>query len=247
MSITVLRQCPSYSTLTSFDNFDSYAFDEFSIQQEIRSKQYEETRRAINNFREKYLVPGQSCRLEEIGKILTERGNSHVIEHLVTSISDYLQVSIDGLEFKLDKPIFPKRKHTFLTINIPTICLREHVEAEYTPESFANFLEAVKQWIPEYLSIEEKVVAQEKQRLMACTLAFDLMKRTIEPILERKGYYCSMLGPSYANKASIRINSDEKISLDLTVDLLEDFLEQLVNLVESLPQLPSKLEKKLPF
>lgn len=247
MSITMLGQRPSYSSLVSFDNFDSYAFDEFSIQQEVRSKQYEETRRAINNFREKYLVSGQSCRLEEIGEILTERGNSYVIEHLETSISDHLQVSIDGLEFELDKPIFPKRKHAFLTINIPSICLREHIEAEYTPESFADFLEAVKQWIPEYLSIEEKVISQEKQRLMACTLAFDLMKRTIEPILERKGYYCSMLGPSYANKASIRINSDEMISLDLTVDLLEDFLEQLVNIVESLPQLPSKLEKKLPF
>ena len=82
---------------------------------------------------------------------------------------------------------------------------------------------------------------------MACKMAYDLMKRTIEPILEDKGYYYYLLEPNQNNKARIRINSDEMISLDISVDLLENFLEKLVNIVESLPSLPQKLERKLPF
>ena len=240
MSLPILGRSQPLSSLLSVD------FDDFSIQQEIRKQQYEETCKAFKSFSKKYLVSGQSCRLEELGNILTERGNSYVVDHLETSISDHLQVIIGGLEFELDKPIFPKRKHHYLTISIPSICIREQIEAEYTPDSLSDFLEAVMQWIPKYLSIEEQVLAREKQRQMACTLAFDLMKRTIEPILEGKGYYYNLLGPDYKNKASIIINSDEVISLYLTVDLLEDFLEQLVNLVESLPQIV-KDRKKAPI
>jgi hypothetical protein len=73
------------------------------------------------------------------------------------------------------------------------------------------------------------------------------MKRSVEPILEEKGYYYAFMGPDFNNKATIRINSDEMISIILDIELLDDFLEQLVNLVKSLPKLPQKLEEKLPF
>lgn len=240
MSIPMIRRRPSFDSLSGFE------FDDYSIQQKIQSLQHEQTREAFKYLREKHLVSGEPCCLESLGRILSERGSS-LIEHQETSISDHLHVYIDGVEFELDKPLFPKRKHNYISINIPSICVREQIKAEYTPESIAVFLEAVKQWIPEYLSIEEKVVAQEKQRQMACKMAYDLMKRTIEPILEDKGYYYYLLEPNQNNKARIRINSEEMISLDISVDLLENFLEKLVNIVESLPSLPQKLERKLPF
>ena len=226
----------------SSGSISGFEFDDYSIQQKILSQQREQTREAFKYFREKYLVPGEPCYLEGLGRVLSERGNSQ-IEHQETSISDHLHVYMDGVEFELDKPLFPKRNHNHISINVPSICAREQIEAEYTPESIAVFLEAVKQWIPEYMSIEEKVVAQEKKRQMAYKMAFDLMKRTIEPILENKGYYYYLLEPNHHNKARIRINSDEMISLDISVDLMEDFLAKLVNLVESLPSLPQKLER----
>ena len=229
MSIPILGHRRLFSTLSSL------YFDDYSIQQKIHRQQYEQTRRAFKSFKETYLVTGKSAELENLDRILTERDSSYVIEHIETSITDHLKVSMNGIEIELDKPLFPKRKNPYISINIPSIAIREQIESTYTPESIADFLVAVKDWVPEYLSIEENVMIQEKQRQMACTMSFDLMKRRIGPILESKSYHYDLIGPDYNNKASLRITVSEALIITLEVNLLEDFLNQVVKYVESLP------------
>ena len=229
MSIPILGRRRLFSTLSSFD------FDEYSIHQEIHRQQYEQTRKAFKSFKENHLVTGQSVDFGNLERILIERDNSYVIEHLETSMSDHLKVCIDGTEIELDKPLFPKRKNPYISINIPSIAIREQIESKYTPDSIVDFLIAVKDWIPEYLSIEENAMIQEKQRQMACTMAFDLIKRTIEPILDGKNFQHTLIGPEYNNKASLRIAVSDAFVITLEVNLLEDFLDQVVKYVESLP------------
>lgn len=231
MNIPISGHSTIFSSVLSLD------FDESSIQLEIHRQQYGQRRKAFKAFKETHLVSGKSVSLEDVGRILTVRDGSYVIEHIKTSICEQLHVCMDGIQIELDKPLFPKRKNPQIAINIPSIAIREHIGSSYTADSIADFLIAVKEWVPEYMAIEENVMIQEKQRQMACKIAFDLMKRTIEPVLDRKNYHYNLIGPDYNNKANIRITSNEIISINIDVDLLEDFLEKLVAVLESLPEL----------
>jgi hypothetical protein len=122
MSIPILKTSPFFSS-----NLYSTDFDDYSIKQAIRHEQYEQTRKAFCTFREKHLAPGDSCNLETLGSILTERGKSEVIEHQVTSVSDHLCINIDGIEFDIEKPLFAKRRNPYLSIKIASIGLIHHI------------------------------------------------------------------------------------------------------------------------
>lgn len=242
MSFPMIRRLKSSGSVLGYDGFDDY-----KIEQTIRSEQYKETRKAFKKYNGQHLVPGVSCCLKELGRILVERGHSQLIQHQETSISEHLLINIDGVEFELDKPTFPKRKHSYLTINIPSLLISKQIESSYTPESFADFLVAIKEWISTYMSIEERVIAQEKQREMACKVALDLLVRTAEPVLKEKGYDYIFYGPDHKNNASLRIHFGSVFEMTLEVNLMENFVNKLKMVLGSLPPNEAKFNSMSSF
>jgi hypothetical protein len=91
-------------------------------------------------------------------------------------------------------------------------------------------------WIPEYLMIEERMLAEEKQRKLACGIALDLLKKRLGQILDDKGYEHNVIWREYEDRAKIRITVSEIFQISLEVNLLEDFLGQVTQIVESLPE-----------
>ena len=74
-------------------------------------------------------------------------------------------------------------------------------------------------------------------------LAIDLLKRNIGAILEEKGYKY-VIYPSHTNKASLIITFSDVFKMTLEVDLMEDFLDQVRRIVESLPTNEVNVEDK---
>ena len=104
-----------------------------------------------------------------------------------------------------------------------------------TPESIAEFLLSLLDWIPEYMQIDEKLKAEMKQEEMALQIAFDLLDRVVCPMLDQKGYDYNLDTMVNRNKASFRIKISKALMITFEVDLLQDFLDQVVKYVESLP------------
>ena len=104
-----------------------------------------------------------------------------------------------------------------------------------TPESIAEFLLSLLDWIPEYMQIDEKLKAEMKQEEMALQIAYDLLERVVSPMLDQKGYDYNLDTMVNRNKASFRIKISEALMITFEVDLLQDFLDQVVKYVESLP------------
>ena len=207
---------------------------DFDIEDKIRLEQYKQTRLAIDRITDKYAIHNDLCKLEDVARILTQRG-SQVVSHTETSISDHLIVKIGQHEFNVEKPLFPNRINPIINISVNALQIKESIPGEYSAHSIANILEDISDWIPEYISIAERVTIQEMKIRMACEMALDILKRIIEPILSEKGYCYSIIPFERENKASIRINPIGPVNITLHVDLLEDFLEEVRSFVESLP------------
>ena len=107
---------------------------------------------------------------------------------------------------------------------------------ERPADSIADLILAIEGWLPEYYSIEDKCLAEEKQKRMACEIALDLLKRTVRPILEKKNYEFSVMYGGDRNTAKVRIFMNDIISMSINVNLTEDFINPITKVVDSLPE-----------
>ena len=213
-------------------------FFDFSVQHMIREEQYRQSVKAIRAFADKHTVKrDEECTMAEVRDDLISKGvNQESITYSTTEYLDHLEVRINGATYTLDIPLFPKKRKG-RSIRFASIENHFHQELELksVPEGVADFILAVVAWIPEYLMIEERMLAEEKQRKLACGIALDLLKKRLGQILDDKGYEHNVIWREYEDRAKIRITVSEIFQISLEVNLLEDFLGQVTQIVESLP------------
>lgn len=80
-----------------------------------------------------------------------------------------------------------------------------------------------------------------KQKEIACEIAFDALKRTMTPILEEKGYM-NFSFSTFKETAHIDVQFNGGVSISINVELLEDFLDETMNVLQSLPQFQKSTE-----
>ena len=178
-----------------------------------------------------------ACSLADVKEIIENAGEKYVCNKFESNdFLEELRVTIDGTEFKLSISLFPKKKKdTGISMSVKDENLRATLSCRTKPESIVKFLEEIASWMPEYKMIEEKWKEEQKKKELACDIAFDLLKRFAEEKLESKGYSFTVENTRYQYRARIRISIPKGIEITFMISLLEDFYEELSQIVNSLP------------
>lgn len=208
-----------------------------SIRFTIQEEQNKARKKALKKFNTELIRPGVQCRLAEIRDDLMFKGISQEkMYYMINDFREELVVKLDNGIFNLTIPLFPKTKRgRWISLTVRSCEVDTTLPTSSSPESIADFILAIEQWIPEYMAIEERVTTEEKQRKMAYDIAYDVFSRTILEMLKEKGYSCETVHLGYDNLVSVNIRVSEVFSINLQVNLLEDFIVQVSKIVQALP------------
>lgn len=214
-----------------------------TIEGKIIKEKHNLSKKALERFdKECVSLQDSACTLLEVRNELIARGvGESCLKHSLDDFSDKLEITINDIAYNLEIPCFPKRKSgraIGLTTGLPG--LRHHFGITSSPAGIAQFIIALTEWMPEYLSIEERITSEEKKKKIACDMALDLVKKMCDNILTPKGYQHDIKSYFGSNVAMLRINFDKALTMTLRIDLLEDFLDQLIRVIESLPDIKNE-------
>lgn len=190
----------------------------------------------LKAIEKKMIKPGfESSSLCDVRNALVSKGvDKDDLQCTSNNLNDYLYAWINGYVFHLEKPTFPKRRQTSIVIELKLEeSIRWNVVSRSSCESIANFLIEFSLWAPSYTAYKSGLIAKNEQQKMICELGLDLLKRNIEPKLTEKVYTYYITNNSSIAVLNIRIS--EEISFKVEVNLLGDFLEDLLELAASLP------------
>ena len=224
---------------TSFTD-DLFDFDDIHIStsRKIREEQYNCSKNAIKTLTDKHLHKAETlCTLDQVYNALISKGvNTDCCQYLKNDFSECLDINLDDTEFKLSIQLFPNRNpKKGITLIVSKVKLHETVDSYVTPEGLADFILGIYTWLPEYYEIEVRILEEELQKKTIRDMATDLLKRNIGGILEEKGYSYTVYSSAVKNKASLTITISDIFTMTLEIDLMEDFLNQVKRVVESLP------------
>lgn len=210
----------------------------YSVTEKIRKEQYNLSKKAFDRFDKEYITFRDSaCTLIEVRDELIIRGvKESSLMHNVNDFSDRLEITIKEIIYKLDIPLFPKsnaRRAIGLTTVNMGLC--HNFEITSSPSGIAEFIIALSDWMPEYLSIEELIIGEEKKKNIACDIALDLLKKKFDDILTAKGYQYEINRFGGSNIATLSISIGTALIMSFRIELLDDFLFQLTRIIESLP------------
>ena len=183
------------------------------------------------------LVPYEGvCSLLDVKDFLVAMGVSESdLEYSRNDFSEHLNANVNKVELRLDIPLFPKREKTQpISLQISVLQRFYPIPRQSTPESVAALLMNISMWIPEYEAYIERLIAKEKQRELACEISMDALRRIIGEKVSEKGYHFDVYKTS-GNKASFRIRMSGSVSLVFEVNLLGDFMNHVLRVVEALP------------
>ena len=218
-------------------------FLKLSIEGRIRKEKQKISEKALKDFTNQHVRQGISvpCTLAEVRDSLTNKGfNADMIKYNINDFREDLEVRADGIAISLDIPLFPNAEHKRgISLHIFGEDIHHRFKRESDPGDIADFIISVLAWLPEYLSIEDKIIAEEKQREIACNIASDLLTKTICAVLKEKGYRYDTHSNGYDNTAILTIHLGNGVKMKFEVDLLKDFLGQISRVVDSLPTLES--------
>ncbi len=212
--------------LGSSINFNSHFSDfDFSIQGKIFREKRALAENTFKKLTQEYVRSGGTdCRLADVKDSLIAKGiETSLLGYESNDFTEKLIARLDNIEYTLSRALFPKHKTT-RSITFKTLDneLHRNLAGDATADSLADFLIAVHKWIPEYQAVEEKITEEEVRR--------------IKVILDEKGYDFHISHESNKNIAKIRIDMNNGIRMNIDVDLMEDFLERLTQVVESMPE-----------
>ena len=215
----------------------------FAIRRKIRKEKRKCSEKEFKKLTKKHIQKGGIlCTLAKVHDTLTSKGiRSDRCKYSKNDFEERLEIHLAGTDFKLSIPLFPKRdpkKGIALTVGKAELC--ETIDSDVTPESAADFILGISEWLPEYYGIEKRIKEEEMKKHTIRELALDLLRRNIGAILEEKGYEYSVSSSGIRDKASLRIVFSDVFQMTLEVDLMEDFLEQVRMVAEALP---AKLRK----
>ena len=222
-------------TLRTFPGSEMFSFEN-RYEYELRQRKHQAHNQAFGRFKQKLVGSQTPCQLEDVKNLLLGRGvPEHKLEHHQNTIIDCLKIQCDGDYIEITRSIFPKGQTGDIKVVGRTQNIYCTMRDRSTPESIAEFLLSLLDWIPEYMQIDEKLKAEMKQEEMALQIAYDLLERVVSPMLDQKGYDYNLDTMVNRNKASFKIKISEALMITFEVDLLQDFLDQVVKYVESLP------------
>ena len=210
----------------------------FSAARRIREEQHECSEKAVKELKEKHIHKGEVlCTLGQVHEALLSKGvSADRCTYIKNNISERLDVYLTETNFNLTIPLFPKQDpRKGITLLVGKSELHERIDSYVTPEGLADFILGISYWLPEYYGIELRIQEEEMQKQKVRDIALDLFKRNIGAILEAKGYKYRFYPPFKNNKASLTITFSDIFNMTLEVDLMEDFLDQVKRIVESLP------------
>lgn len=215
-----------------------FNFYEYDIEMKIRNEQGKAKDLTLNKLMAKHISIGASlCSFEELRRSLARQcSNAENIVHSTNDFLDNLHVTINGTEFALTMPLFPKgneRKQIEIRINKHNIVTR--ISTKSLPDSIVNYLVAISEWIPDYATIEERIRTEEEKRRIACKIAFDALEKIVDETLKDKGYKYTLKNQGYCNTAELHIKAGNCIRMKFEIKLLEDFIESITAILDSLP------------
>jgi hypothetical protein len=202
----------------------------------VRQKQREMSEDAFKTLSAKHLERTEkSCTLAQVKEAFGSRP-CITTSYFINDFIENLTFTSGDVDFELTIAQFPKeKKNHAINLMIGKHLLHHSISSKNTPESVAEFMEALIGWFPEYVAIEERVERAEKQKEIACEIADDALKRTMTPILEEKGYM-NFSFSTFKETAHIDVQFNGGVSISINVELLEDFLDDTMNVLQSLPQ-----------
>lgn len=217
--------------------FDFYEND---IDMKIMNEQRKERDVTLNKLMCKHVSIGDGstlCSFGELRKSLSlQCENAENIVHSTNDFLDNLYVTINGTEFSLSMPLFPKgNEKRQIEIRIERHRIITRISTKSTPDSIVNYLVGISEWIPEYAAIEERIRTEEEKKRIACKIAFDALEKIVEDKLKDKGYTYTIKNQGYTNSAFLRIRSGSSIYMKIEIRLLDDFLERITAILDSLP------------
>lgn len=207
------------------------------IAYKILQEKKDKADKAIRKFIKKHLQSGDfRCTLKEVHDALIERGiDPNIMSHQTNDFRDILEVKDHNALITLSIPLFPRNKGKSIDFSVNSNEIHEFLDLYSTPESVADYLIAVSDWLPEYMSIGERLMAEEKQRRMACDIALDLLNKTMGEKLSSKGYQYDISHWVGNDDASLMISYGDSIRMTIQVNLLKDFLSDLTRIIDCLP------------
>lgn len=225
--------------ITSSNFPDPFEFGDFSFStsRRIREEQYKCSKKAIKALTKKHIQNGEVlCTLAQLQEELISRGvRADNCKYQKNDFAERLDVNLAGTDFNISIPLFPKQDpEKGIKLMVGKGVVHEILDSYVTPKSAADFILGVSEWLPEYYDIEIRIQQEEMQKQKVRDLAIDLLKRNIGAILEEKGYKYEVYA-LYSNKASLIITFSDIFRMTLEVNLMEDFLDQVRKVVESLP------------
>ena len=209
---------------------------DFQTKINIEREMHDAATKTIRRLVQEHIKTGPICSIADIRDSIVKRNiQSRIINYVCNDFTEEMNVVIDGTEFNLSRPLFPKRKEpASIQVQIPNESIHQYINPETEAEGVVDFLASLAGWMPEYRMIEERYREEQKKKRIACDLAFDILRRSIGKKLEDKGYQCKASQSPYTS-GTLRIDGGKGFKITMTVDLLEDFLEDMTKIVDSLP------------
>lgn len=228
-------------------NFIGDIFDLPSpLQSRISEEERKDAKRTMKRLAKEKLQDGDETELKEISEQLLYRGISeNSMDYKANDRAESLTIIFGNDTFQINRFINKSKrpgdfhfkvKGTEITYDIPT---------STTPESIADFVLAVQGYMPEYRLIKDWVTTEEEQKKIARKLAADLLKNNICRKLTHKGYDNKLNWSENRDDAQIRISISTGLTIELDVNLSEDFFEDVTIYVESLPEKPEFKECRM--
>ena len=210
---------------------------EFLIANKVCHRKMELANKAIPSLMQKHLKSGKLCSVADIRDAFVSRNcGDQVKKYHINDFVEEMDILIDKVRFHVSIPLFPKRAEPeSMRFELPEERISRYFRPDSDPESVVDLLTAIASWMPEYYKVEDIIREEEKKKRIACDLAYDLVKRSIGGKLEGKGYRFTTSLSYNDNSARLEIEGGKGFEMTMHVDLLENFLEDMIKVVDSLP------------
>ena len=213
----------------------------------ISEEERKHAKKSMKKLAKEKLQSGDVTILKEVYEQLTYRGISeNAMDHQINDRFDVLRIRLGEDTFQIIKSFTKQHKLAkHMTFSVKDTYVECDIPISTTPESFADFIMAVRDYMPEYRKIKEVVTVDEEQKKLARKLAADLVSKNICSKLGSKGYSNDFQWSENHDNAEIRVAISKGFSISLDINLSERFFQVVTKFVDSLPEMPETQEFSL--
>ena len=210
---------------------------DFETRQQLVEQKRLQSRNQLKKLKTNVKEQDELCTLAEVKNIIEKSDGQAICKGFeVNEFTEKMFVIFDCVGFKLEIGLFPKnKKNEGIKLSIENEDIETTLSIHSKPECIIQFMKDLAAWLPEYRMIEEKWREDIKKKELACDIAYDVLKRNAEQKLEEKGYLFTIENTHYEYQARIIIRLPDGVEIKIMVNLLDDFLEEIRSILDSLP------------